>query len=159
MYFLLPITTSCLGLEFLKMSGSLQKTWTAVGTCVGDDLCAMAGGRRTGWGERGAEMEAGGHPPRQSHWPRRKKCHFPLTEPWPHPPEVTPVLVHGKLPAGPCRWGFTLAKIVCDQKGSILTPCWIYFCDLNSYFAAFVIVGIHSTCLREPLPSSIWSLN
>ena len=46
--------------------------------------------------------------------------------------------------------GFYTGIILCNQKGSILTPCWIYFRDLNSYFAAFVL-GIHNGLLLNML--------
>ena len=125
-----------------------------MGTCVGDDLGAWLEEEGQGEGREGQRWRLEGTHHDRVTDPGGRNATFLSLSPWLHPPEVTAVLVHGKLPAGPCRWGFTLGKIVCDQKESILTPCWIYFCDLNSYFAGFFIVGVHSACLREPLPPS-----
>ena len=35
----------------------------------------------------------------------------------------------------------------CNWEGLILIPYWICFCDFNSYFATFVIIGIYNGLL------------
>ena len=53
----------------------------------------------------------------------------------------------------------------CFREGLILTPYWIYFCDFNTLFLAFLkifIITYVMACLREhchPAPHPAWPLN
>ena len=67
--------------------------------------------------------------------------------PFPQIKELVPL-----PPKGRSDW-FFCSKWMCNWEGLILNPFWLCFCDVNSYFAAFDIIGILSGLPRGALPA------